>query len=129
MRVPVPHGGKVSAVLAPRPMAFLAVQVFFEGQPSLGRQAQFFEYAEDADDNKGDSVGSAMTTDNNGVARLPRLVATGHYVCEIDGQDDAMVSTVDRLKDAYPVYLPVDAEVVDVHAHAPNADTTDEGGN
>ena len=41
----------------------------------------------------------------------------------------AMVSTVGRLKDSYPVYLPVDAEVVDVHAHAPDAGTTDEGGN
>jgi hypothetical protein len=128
MRVPVPHGGKVSAVLVPRPMAFLAVQVHFEGQPSLGRQVQFYKYA-DAKNNKGDSVGDVMTTDVDGVVRLPRLVATGHYVCEIDGQDHAVVSTVDRLKDTYPVYLPVDAEVVDLHAHAPDGDTTDEGGN
>jgi hypothetical protein len=111
-------------------MAFLAVQVFFEGQPSVGRKVQLFKYADDGENNKGDAVGSVMTTDNDGVVRLPRLVDTGHYVCEIDGQIHAMVSTVDRLADAYPVYLPVEAEVVDLHAHAPDADTTDdEGGN
>ncbi len=128
-RVPFPASGKVSAVLVPRSMGFLAAQVLFEGQPALGRQAQFFEYAKDADDNKGNAVGDPMTTDGDGVARLPRLVATGHYLCEIDGQERAMVSTVSRLADAYPVYLPVDAEVVDAEAHAPDANPTDEGGN
>jgi hypothetical protein len=130
-RVPFPAGGKVSAVLVPRPMAFLAVQLLFEGDPAVGRQVQFFECSDDAGDDepsKGDAIGDPLPSDDQGVARLPRLVAAGHYVCEIDGQEDALVSTVNRLSDAHPVYLPIDAEVVDDHTHGADANGSEEEG-
>jgi len=119
-RVPFPTGGKVSAVLMPRSMGFLAVQLLFEGLPAVARQVQFFECSDNAGDDgpsKGDALGDAMPSDDQGVARLPRLVPAGHYVCEIDGQEEALVPTVNRLSAAHPVYLPIDAEVVDMHAH------------
>ena len=130
-RVPSPAAGKVSAVLVPRSMGFLAVQLLFEGVPAVARQVQFFECLDDTSDDgpsKGDALGDSMPSDNQGVARLSRLVPTGHYVCEIDGQEDALVPTVNRLSATHPVYLPIDAEVVDVRAHgADQAESTGEG--
>jgi hypothetical protein len=127
-RVPSPASGKVSAVLVPRSMGFLAVQLLFEGLPAVARQVQFFACSDAAGDDgpsKGDALGDPMPSDDQGVARLSRLVPGGHYVCEIDGQEEALVPTVNRLSAAHPVYLPIDAEVVDMHAHG--AEDTKEG--
>ena len=49
-RVPSPAAGKVSAVLVPRSMGFLAVQLLFEGVPAVARQVQFFECSDDTSD-------------------------------------------------------------------------------
>ena len=114
MRVPVPHGGKASAILVPRPMGYLAVRLFLDGQPVAGLPVGFFH--RDAEGDKGDSVGDVIPTDARGVARLPRLVANGSYRCEVTGQDaPAIVSTVSSLAESVPVLLPIGAESVDGH--------------
>jgi hypothetical protein len=112
-RVPFPAGGKVSAVLVPRPMGFLAVRLLHDGWPVVGRQVQFFVRQEDAEDEKGDALGKAMLSDDDGVARLPRLVAIGTYVCEVDEHDVTVVCTVNRLRAAVPLQLPIGSEAID----------------
>ena len=111
-RVPFPAGDKVSAVLVPRSMGFLAVRVLHDGWPVIGRQVQFYLRQENAEDEKGDALGEPIRTDDDGVARLPRLVAVDSYVCEIDGQETAVVATVNRLADAAVLSLPIGCEVI-----------------
>ena len=130
-RVPFPADGQVSGVLVPRSMAFLAVRLLFEGHPAVARQVQFFECSDDAGadgPSKGEALDDPMASDDQGVARLSRLVAAGHYVVEIDGQDDVFVATVNRLSDAHPVHLPIDSEVVDMHAHGADQPGSSEEG-
>ena len=114
-RVPFPAAGKVSAVLVPRSMGFLAVRLLHDGWPVVGRQVQFFVREEnaDAEDEKGDALGKPMLSDDDGVARLPRLVAVGTYVCEVDEHDATVVCTVNRLRAAVPLQLPIDSEAID----------------
>ncbi len=102
---------KVSAVLVPPSMGFLAVQLIFDGQPASDRRVQFFACVEDGEDGKGDPIGDTIVSDREGVVRLPRLVATGHYVCEIDAEERTIVTTVNQVKETCPVTLPIGAEI------------------
>jgi hypothetical protein len=114
MRVPDPHGGKVSAVLVPRPMGFLAVRLLMDGYRVIGVPVSFF--CCEGDGEKGDAIGDPIRSDDQGVARLPRLVPTGTYLCEIEGQEtSAIVTTVNRLEEAALLPLPLGSESVASH--------------
>jgi hypothetical protein len=110
-RVPSPAGTKVSAVLVPRPMGFLAVKLLVDGHPLVGRAVGFFEC--DDDENKGAAIGQPITSDDDGVARLPRLVPVGTYLCEVEDQLATIVTTVNKLRAAYPLFLPIGSEAID----------------
>jgi hypothetical protein len=110
-RVPFPAGGQVSGVLIPRSMEFLAVRLLLDGYPLIGRNVAFFECTDDEE--KGDALGEPVLSDRDGIARLPRVVPVGHYLCEVDRHDPTVVTTVSRLDEAAPVLLPIGSEAID----------------
>jgi len=55
----------------------------------------------------GTEVESNLATDEDGVARTSRRVPAGTYVCELERQAPAHVSTVPTHTQAFPVVLPV----------------------
>ena len=109
---PREHGNTVSGVLVARDSGYLAVQVQFHGESVSDVEVQFF-HAED--DERGDAVGDAVKTDEDGIARALRVVPAGLYVCAVENQDDTVVPTVAEFDDAYPVVLPVGRSYVDMH--------------
>lgn len=110
-RVGVPHEDKKSAVLVPRPMGYLAVLVCFHRLPVNGVEVKFFR---SSDGEKGDAVGDAITTGKDGIARVDMLVPAEEYVCEIQDQPLAVVTTVSTFEDAFPLVLPIGRPYVDI---------------
>lgn len=109
-RVPFPAEGQVSGVLVPRSMEFLAVQLLLDGYLMVGRTVAFFECTDDEE--KGELLDDPVLSDNDGIARLPRVVPTGHYLCEVEGHATTIVTTVDRLDESCALHLPIDSEAV-----------------
>ena len=123
-RAPDPADGRASATLLPRAMAFLAVSARFHNQPVGGLETRFFRV--NPDGSKGDPIGEPVLTDGNGVARLPRLLAIGHYVCEIEHQEPVVISTVAELASALPLALPIGRHLVEAEGEL-DAETIDAG--
>lgn len=122
------HEAEWSAVLVPRHLGHLAVQLFFHRHRMHGVEVRFFRRAENGA--KGPAVGDPIHSDHEGVARLPFMVEAGTYVCEIERQPPALVSTVPMRRHPVPVVLPVGRPYVDL---GEGADITapalsDEGG-
>lgn len=109
---PREHGNTVSGVLVARDSGYLAVQVQFHGESVSDVEVRFFHAV---DDERGDAVGDAVKTDDDGIARALRVVPAGLYVCAVANQDDTVVPTVAEPDDAYPVVLPVGRSYVDMH--------------
>jgi hypothetical protein len=109
---PREHGNTVSGVLVARDSGYLAVQVQFHGESVSDVEVRFFHAV---DDERGDAVGDAVKTDEDGIARALRVVPAGLYVCAVENQDDTVVPTVAEYEDAYPVVLPVGRSYVDMH--------------
>jgi hypothetical protein len=119
-RVADPHEDRISAVLVARPMGYLIVRVYFHRVPVEGLQVEFFI---SQDGEKGDAIGEAVRTDQTGRARVEMLVPAVEYVCEIENQPLARVTTVHDLNDSHPVVLPIGRPYVDVdedHEFDPN---------
>lgn len=114
-RVEDPHGGKLGAVLVPRPMGYLAVRLYFHRVPVQGLLVKFFESAGgDGGGEKGAQVGEELRTNEAGLARVDMLVPAAAYVCEIEHQPPAIVTTVHALEDSFPLVLPIGRPFVDV---------------
>lgn len=113
-RVRWPAADSVSAVLTRKRLAFLAVEVNFQGYPVRGLKVQFFEAREDG--SAGKDLGECVVTDTDGIARLPRLVAIGHYVCQIENQEAAHITTVPEFREAFRLVLPIGRHVLEVEA-------------
>jgi hypothetical protein len=109
---PREHGNTVSGVLVARDSGYLAVQVQFHGESVSDVEVRFFHAV---DDERGDAVGDAVKTDEDGIARALRVVPAGLYVCAVENQDDTVVPTVAEYEDAYPVVLPVGRSYIDMH--------------
>lgn len=109
---PREHGNTVSGVLVARDSGYLAVEVRFHGEPVTDLEVQFF-HAEDHE--RGDAIGDAVKTGEDGIARALRVVPAGLYVCAVENQNDTVVPTVAEFNDAYPVVLPVGRSYVDMH--------------
>jgi hypothetical protein len=122
---PREHGNTVSGVLVARDSGYLAVQVQFHGESVSDVEVQFF-HAEDHE--RGDAIGDAVKTDEDGIARALRVVPAGLYVCAVENQDDTVVPTVAEFDDAYPVVLPVGRSYVDMHDGPEFADDDAEDG-
>jgi hypothetical protein len=119
-RVPDPHGDQISAVLVPRPMGYLIVRIYFHRVPVEGLEVEFFV---SNDGEKGDAIGTAVRTDDTGMARVDMLVPAVEYVCEIEDQPLARVTTVHDLRESYPLVLPIGRPYVDIdeaHEFDPN---------
>lgn len=110
-RVEDPHGGKLGAVLVPRPMGYLAVRIYFHRVPVQGLAVKFFE---SSGGTKGAQVGEELRTDAAGLARVDMLVPALEYVCEIENQPPATVTTVHAPGDSFPLVLPIGRPFVDV---------------
>lgn len=110
-RVEDPHGGKLGAVLVPRPMGYLAVRIHFHRVPVRGLAVKLFERS---GDEKGAQIGPELRTDDDGLARVDMLVPATSYVCEIEHQPPAVVTTVHAPDDAFPLVLPIGRPFVDV---------------
>ncbi len=111
-RTPHPAAKHVSATLVPRAMGFLAVAVHFRRPAGAGLETKFFRANDDG--TKGDQLGETLTTDQRGVARLPRLVPIGHYICELENQAPAPVTTVHALAAALSLVLPIGSHAVEL---------------
>jgi len=111
-RLPGPKPGRLSATLVARVMAYLAVRVQFHKDAVVGVEVKFSKATPEG--KPGDSLGPSKKTDNDGVARLDRLVPAGTYVCELEHQPPALVSTVLDEDKPYPLILPVGRPYVDV---------------
>jgi hypothetical protein len=110
-RAPDPAGSYVSATLYPPTMAFLAVAVHFHGRRIAGLKTSFFRMQDDG--SKGAALGDTVLTDQQGIARLQRLVTIGHYICEIQYQPAAMIPTVPRSQDTFALALPIGRHVAE----------------
>lgn len=110
-RVPDPHGDALGAVLVARPMGYLIVRIYFHRVPVAGLHVSFYV---SNDGEKGDAIGEEVVTDETGIARVDMLVPALEYVCEIENQPLARVTTVHALDDSYPLVLPIGRPYVDV---------------
>ncbi|MFV8755134.1 hypothetical protein ACNOYE_31690 [Nannocystaceae bacterium ST9] len=110
-RVPDPHEDGLSAVLVPRPMGYLIVRVYFHRVPVEGLKVEFFV---SNDGEKGDAIGTAVQTNDEGMARVDMLVPAIEYVCEIENQPLARVTVVHDLRDSFPLVLPIGRPYVDI---------------
>ena len=110
-RLPGPKPGRLSAVLVARVMGYLAVRVQFHKDPVAGVEVKFSKATPDG--KPGDALGK-KTTDEDGVARLDRLVLMGNYVCELEHQPPAVVQAVLDEEKPYPLILPVGRPYVDI---------------
>ncbi len=110
-RVQDPHEGKLSAVLVPRPMGYLVVRIYFHRVPVEGLEVKFFE---SSDGSKGAQIGEPIRTLDDGIARLDMLVPAAEYICEIEHQPPATVTTVHTLEESFPLVLPIGRPFVDV---------------
>lgn len=110
-RVQAPHEGKVSGVLVPRPMGYLAVRIYFHRVPVEGLEVKF--YVSDKG-KKGKQIGPQHRTLSDGIARVDMLVPAVEYICEIERQPTAIVYTVHDLRATYPLVLPIGRPFVDI---------------
>lgn len=110
-RVPDPHGDTLSAVLVPRPMGYLAVRIYFHRVPVAGLEVKLFE---SNDGEKGEQIGETMRTGEDGLVRVDMLVPATQYVCEIERQPPAIVTTVHTLEESFPLVLPIGRPFVDL---------------
>ena len=83
-----PHGGKLCAVLVPRPMGYLVVRIYFHRVPVRGLAVKFFE---SSGGEKGAQLGEELVTGEDGIARLDMLVPAVEYVCEIENARSASI--------------------------------------
>lgn len=110
-RVEDPHGGKLGAVLVPRPMGYLVVRIYFHRVPVKELVVKFYERS---GGEKGAQIGEEQRTGEDGIARIDMLVPAVEYVCEIENQPLAVVGTVGSLDDSFPLVLPIGRPFVDV---------------
>lgn len=107
-------------MLVARPMGYLIVRIYFHRVPVEGLEVRFYS---SNDGEKGDEIGEAVRTTQTGIARVEMLVPAVEYVCEIENQPLARVTTVADLRDSYPLVLPIGRPYVDVdedHEFDPN---------
>jgi hypothetical protein len=110
-RVERPHEDKISAVLVPRPMGYLAVRIYFHRVPVAGLKVKLFK---SSGGEKGAQVGEEIQTLEDGIARVDMLVPAIEYVCEIEDQPPTIVTTVHDRDETYPLVLPIGRPFVDV---------------
>ena len=104
-RIPSSDKKKISAVLVPRQMGHLIVRLTFHKDPVAGLEVKFSKAG--ADGKPGKSMGDPVVSTSQGIARIDRLVPGGRYVCEIEHQDPALVTTVLDPAQPFVVVLPV----------------------
>ncbi len=85
--------------------AWLGVQVFFHKTPIEGLAVEFFRA--ESDDSAGEKVGGTHQTDPDGLARFDGKVEVGNYICRIENQPNAHITTVSDEKEATVLVLPI----------------------
>ncbi len=123
-RIPSSDKKKISAVLVPRQMGHLVVQVTFHKDPVAGLEVKFSKA--NPDGKPGKSMGDPIVTTVQGIARLDRLVPGGRYVCEIEHQEPALVTTTMDPQKPFIVPLPVGRPNYDLEESAEFADFEEE---
>lgn len=93
--------------LLPPHLEYLRVRILFHGVPVPDLKVTLKTH-------DGVEIPSTGKSDASGVVQASRLVPPGRYLCEIEHQDPAEVSSVAGLSKAYPVVLPVGRPYVDL---------------
>ncbi|RMF75392.1 MAG: LysM domain-containing protein [Planctomycetota bacterium] len=97
--------------------AYLAVQIFFHETAIENLQVEFFKA--NPDDSAGEKIGETVTTNNDGVARLEdRAVDIGSYICRIENQPDALITSVHSLDEPLKLALPIGRPLFEYDARA-----------
>jgi outer membrane protein OmpA-like peptidoglycan-associated protein len=91
-------GGK--AVIPPVVKAWLAVQIFFHEEPVKELEVTFAKAS-------GGKIGTVQKTDDKGVAKLDTMYRSGNYLCRIEAQHDAVITTVASVDDPFQLVLPI----------------------
>lgn len=94
-------------VLFPVHREYLSVQVLFHAVPVPDLKVQFCA-------SDGAKLEGELRTDETGRAALPKKVPAGNYVCNIEQQEPALISTVMSPSDPYVVVLPVGRPYADL---------------
>ena len=88
------------------PTGFLAVRVAFMGQPISKLAIAFYKCQPDG--KRGDQVSKdGLETNEHGIASVEDPQIVGNYICAIEHQPDALITTVDEIKHPLIVPLPV----------------------
>jgi len=106
-RLPNQAGAKpLSLAHQPPAKGFLSVRVAFMGEPVSKLKVEFYLYTPSG--KRGAKVPSAdLVTDDHGVASAKDEVDAGNYFCAIEHQPDALITTVDEIKNPLTIPLPV----------------------
>ena len=113
-RIPKEDNDHLSAVLIQRDLGHLAVRIFFHRAPMANLAVTF--YFRSADGSRGDHIGTEVKTDDAGLARSLLLVPAGNYICSVEYQSDALVSTVADPNVPFILVLPIGRPYVDLGA-------------
>jgi hypothetical protein len=92
---------------------WLLVQLTYQGLKLAGLPVQFYTLA--ANNQKGEPVGQAQVTDEQGLARLAQPVAVGEYGCQIQNQPLAIISTLEEPTEPFVLELPIGTPQVELY--------------
>jgi hypothetical protein len=113
-RIPAGDSESKSAVLVARSLGYLVVRVLFHGRPVAGLDLQLGLLASPSTGEDPTMLKPSLTTDDDGRALFPRLVASGFYACQIERQPRAVVHTSHALEEPQVLVLPVGRPFVDI---------------
>lgn len=86
--------------------AYLSVQIYFHETAIEDLEVEFFKANDD--DSAGEKIGETQHSNNDGIAMLEdRAVDIGNYVCRIENQPDALITSVYSLDDPTKLTLPI----------------------
>jgi len=111
-------GGVVPPVVVVN--AWLAVQLFFHGEPMEGVEVTFAKKS-------GGKVGGPLLTDAEGIAKLDTQVPAGPYLCRIEAQPEVLVPTVGAVTDPHQMVLPVGRPYFEYDADPQGVNQTEVG--
>lgn len=101
----VEHTIRVRSLTYESNKAWLGVQIYFHEQPIEDLEVEFFEAR--ASDKAGAAVGEKLRTNQNGIAQLEERVPIGNYVCRIENQPDAAITSIPSPDEPYKLALPI----------------------
>lgn len=94
-------------------LAWLAVRIWFDGQPLEDVEVEFFEESDPGQ--RGSAVGEKTVTDEDGFAAVAQKVPPGSYICAIEYQPDAVMTTTADPEQPVRLMLPIGSSSFRLH--------------